>query len=89
MFMHILYLPNTSEPEFVPVSKLNLTAGYLGDGQGDVPAGSLHRADGVPHLRPHHSRHHSGEVSHQHQSNILFSSPSKYGSKQENYNETE
>ena len=67
----------------------DLTAGYLGDGQGDVPAGSLHRADGVPHLRPHHPRHHSGEVSHQHQSDILFSSPSKYGSKQENYNETE
>ena len=24
--------------------------------------GALHRADGVPHLRPHHPGHHGGEV---------------------------
>ena len=35
---------------------------YLGDGQVDVPDGSLHRADGVPHLCAHYSRHHCRKV---------------------------
>ena len=39
-----------------------LCSGYLGDGQGHVSPGALHRADGVPHLRPHHPGHHGGEV---------------------------
>ena len=66
-------------------------AGYLGDGEGHVPPGSLHRAHGLPHLRADHPGHHSGEVS------LIFSlvlwpvtvSPSSYGSKCGNYNETE
>ena len=37
-------------------------SGHLGDGQVHVPAGPLHRADGVPHLGPHHPGHHRGEV---------------------------
>ena len=37
-------------------------SGYLGDGQVHVPAGPLHRADGVPHLGAHHPGHHRGEV---------------------------
>ena len=35
---------------------------YLGDGKVYVPDGPLHRADGVPHLCAHYSRHHCRKV---------------------------
>ena len=66
MLVGSLNLPDLTTNETVVL-------GYLGDGQGDVPPGSLHRADGLPHVRPHHPGHHGGEVGLSHNGSLIFS----------------